>query len=231
MTRAEEFLELYKKLEASVANHYGEKKEGGSVARLGKRAEFRYLREELDYVRDVRNLLAHRPKISDDYMVEPSEGMIKLLKTIIDKVERPAIAGNIMVKMDQVLSFNKGDFVLPALRQMYDRGISFVPILNEGKVCGVFSDSIFIHCTITAKHPMEEGTMFYEIEDEIGLTSNQAVQFVFIERDTPVDELSDMIEEAEREHRKVGMIFVTEHGKESERLLGIITAWDVAAAY
>lgn len=231
MTRADEFLELYKKLEAIVANNYGNRKEGGSVAKLGKRSEFRHIREELDYIRDVRNLLAHRPRISEDYVVEPSEGMITLLKKVIEKVERPAIADNIMVKLDDVISCNKGDFVIPALRKMNDKAISYIPILNEGRICGVFSERAFIQCTISGNQKIDDGTMFYEIEDELSLNSSDVVQFLFADRKTPIDELSDLFDEAAQNEKKIGMIFVTEHGKESEALLGIITAWDVAAAF
>ena len=55
--------------------------------------------------------------------------------------------------------------------------------------------------------------------------------FLFTGKETAINELSDIFEEASRDGRKVGMIFVTEHGRDTEKLLGIITAWDVAAAY
>ncbi len=231
MTRADEFLELYKKLEAIVANNYGHHKEGGSVAKLGRRSEFRHIREELDYIRDVRNLLAHRPRISDDYVVEPSEGMITLLKKVIEKVERPAIADNIMVKVDDVISCNKGDFVIPALRKMNEKAIAYIPIMSDGRVCGVFSERTFIECTISGNYKIDDGTMFYEIEDALSLNSSNVVKFLFAERKMPIDELSDLFDEAAQSGQKIGMIFVTEHGNESEALLGIITAWDVAAAF
>ena len=231
MTRADEFLELYKKLEAIVANHYGNRKEGGSVAKLGRRSEFRHIREELDYIRDVRNLLAHRPRISDDYVVEPSEGMLSLIKKVIEKVERPSIADNIMVKTEDVIAYNKGDFVIPALKKMNEKAISYIPILNEGRVCGVFSERTFIECTISGDQKIDDGTMFYEIEEALSLNSSNVVKFLFADRKTPIDDLSDLFDEAAQNGQKVGMIFVTEHGKESEALLGIITAWDVAAAF
>ena len=231
MSRAEEFLELYKKLEAIVAYHYGATKEGGSVAKLGRRPEFRHIREELDYIRDVRNLLSHRPKISDSYMVEPSQAMVDLLKDVIEKVESPAIAENIMVPMDEVLSCGKDDLVMPAMREMYERAISHIPILTEGMVCGIFSDSTYIRCTLSGQYHIDETTTFREIEKELLPESHKSECFLFADNDTPVSELSDRFEEYGNNGRKVGMIFVTKHGRNNEKLRGIITAWDVAAAY
>lgn len=231
MSRADEFLELYKKLEVIVANNYGNFKGGGSVAKLSRREEFKYIRAELDYIRDVRNLLTHRPKLEGGFMVEPSQSMIDLLKDVIDKVERPAIAGNVMLEISKVISCTKDDRVMPALRRMYEKAISFIPILEEGRVCGVFGNSTFIHCNLSGEYRITDETCFREIEGELALDGNEAEIFLFADRHTPLDQLSDMIEDERSGERKVDMIFVTEHGSPKEKLLGIITAWDVAAAY
>lgn len=231
MSRTDEFLELYKKLEVIVANNYGTFKGGGSVAKLARREEFKYIRAELDYIRDVRNLLTHRPKIDGSFMVEPSGSMVELLKDIIDKVERPAVAGNVMLELSRVIYCTKEDRVMPALRRMYQKAISFIPILEDGVVSGVFGNSTFIHCSLSGEYQITDETCFREIEKELSLNGNPAEVFLFADRHTPLDKLSDMIEEVRSGERKVNMIFVTEHGKPSEKLLGIVTAWDVAAAY
>ncbi len=224
-------MDLYKKLEAQVASTYGARHEGGSVAKLGRRPEFRSISAELDYIRDVRNLLSHRPKIADSYMVEPSEAMVQLLKDVIARVETPAVAANIMVRIHEVFCCGKEDAVLPAVRTMYEKGISHIPIMEEGRVVGVFSDSTFIRCTVSGEYAVDENTVFGEIEKELSFESYEPETFLFTGKETAINELSDIFEEASRAGRKVGMIFVTEHGRDSEKLLGIITAWDVAAAY
>lgn len=231
MSRAEQFLELYKQLEAVVANNYGFHKEGGSVAKLGRREEFKPIRAELDYIRDVRNLLSHRPKLKDSFMVEPSQAMIDLLKDVLKKVENPAIAENIMVPLKQVLCCTEEDPVLKTLGRMNKRGISSIPILKDGRVCGVFSEGTFVQCTLSGEYTVTEETVFSDIRKETSLDREHPEVFLYTDRDTPIDELSDMIEDARTEGKKVGMIFVTKHGRASEELRGIITAWDIAAAY
>ena len=114
---------------------------------------------------------------------------------------------------------------------MYERGISHVPIMEKGRVVGVFSGSTFIRCMVSRNYDVNETTVFREIEKELSLESYEPETFLFAGRDVSISELSDIFEEASRSGRKVGMIFVTEHGLDSEKLLGIITAWDVAAAY
>ncbi len=231
MNRTEEFLDLYRELESVASNTYEIQSGGGVISRVMRRPEFKHIRSELDYIRDVRNLLAHRPRIGDEYAVEPTEAMIELLKKTIDRVSHPSIAENIMVKRADVFCCSKTDQIFAAVREMYQRTVSHLPILEDGRVIGVFSDNRWIRCTISGEYHLTEESTFSEIEKELDLDNQEKERFLFTDWNTPVDELSDVFEEASKKGEKIGMIFVTEHGKRTEKLLGIITAWEVAAAF
>ena len=231
MNRTEEFLDLYRELESVATNTYEIRSDGGVVSRIMRRPEFKHIRSELDYVRDVRNLLTHRPRIGDEYAVEPTEAMIELLKKVIEKVKHPAIAETIMVPKEKVFCSSRNDLILPMIREMDQRAISHLPIMENGHVCGIFSDSKIIHCTISKEYQLDENSTFMEIEKELALDNQEKERFLFTDWNTPVDEISDIFEEASKNGEKIGVIFVTEHGRKDEKLLGIITAWEVAAAF
>ena len=95
MTKTETFIELYKQLEELAVSRYGYPPDGRAVYQLERRTEFRSLKEELNYCREVRNLLQHRPRIGESFPVEPSGAMLELLRTVIAKVEDPPRAGDI----------------------------------------------------------------------------------------------------------------------------------------
>lgn len=231
MNKTEKFLDLYKKLESAACSTYGFQNDGGAVSKLMRKPECKYIRAELDYIRDVRNLLTHRPKIGKDFAVYPTDAMINLLERVLEKVECPASAESIMIPLERVISCTKSDLILPTLTKMYERAFSHVPILDEGRVCGVFSDSTFIQCTISGEYKIGEATTFSEIYPVLLPEGHKSETFLFTERATPVSELSDLFEEYGKDGKKVGMIFVTKHGRPSEPLRGIITAWDMAAAF
>lgn len=106
-----------------------------------------------------------------------------------------------------------------------------MPILDEGKVVGVFSGSTLMNCVLFEHINFTEETTFRDIRDRLTFDQHPSETFRFVARDELVSKISDMFDETLRQEERIGMIFVTEHGKTDEELLGIITAWDVAAAF
>ena len=231
MSKTEEFLDLYKKLENTANAHYDLHGDGSTITKLERRSEFKNVRTELDYIRDVRNLLTHRPKIGEFYAVEPTDAMLGLLEKMIDRIEHPLSAMRIAVKIEDILSASLDSKALPALEKMYKRAFSHMPILDEGKVVGVFSGSTLMNCVLFEHINFTEETTFRDIRDRLTFDQHPSETFRFVARDELVSKISDMFDETLRQEERIGMIFVTEHGKTDEELQGIITAWDVAAAF
>ena len=230
MTKTDQFLDLYKKLENTANTHYHIRGIGSAIAKLQRRQEFSNIHQELDYIRDVRNLLTHRPRIGEFYAVEPTDAMLSLLEKLIDRLEHPLSAIRIAVPLEEVLSASLDSPVLDSLEKMYKRAFSHMPILEDGKVVGVFSGSSLMNCVLY-KHIMFSGDLkFRDIKDTFTFDQHPSETFRFVSRDTLVSDISDMFDEALQQEERIGMIFVTENGKSDEELLGIITAWDVAAS-
>lgn len=230
MTKTDQFLDLYKQLENAANTRYHLHGSGSAIAKLQRRQEFSNIHQELDYIRDVRNLLTHRPRIGDFYAVEPTDAMLSLLEKLIDRIEHPLSAIKIAIPIEEVLSASLDSPVLGSLEKMYKRAFSHMPILEEGKVAGVFSGSSLMNCVLY-KHVMFSGDLlFRDIQDAFTFDQHPSETFRFVSKDTLVSDISDMFDETLQQEERIGMIFVTENGKSDEELLGIITAWDVAAA-
>ena len=43
--------------------------------------------------------------------------------------------------------------------------------------------------------------------------------------------IAELFQRARTQSKRLGVVFVTAHGKQSERLLGLLTAWDMAAFF
>ena len=83
------FLDKYRQLELLVATTYHLRNSESPVVYLTRRPEFRDITGELEYCREVRNLLSHNPKVGDCYAVEPGDGMIALLDRVLEQVRHP----------------------------------------------------------------------------------------------------------------------------------------------
>lgn len=226
--RAEEFLDLYRQLESDIKETFPDA--GNSpIPWLSRRREFRHLSGELDYCREVRNLLSHREKIKGSYAVEPSEAMLETLRSTIDRITNPIKAHHIMVGRKQVVARKVNDLVKPALAIMFEEKFSRVPILKDERVVGIFSETDLLKLLIESDSlTIDDDTRFSDFERHLPLEQHTAEKYCFVGRNTYAADIADRFDQADRSEDRIGMIFVTENGKQSERLLGIITTWDIA---
>ncbi len=231
MTRADEFIELYRELELVAAEQYNLPKDGSVVLHLSNRREFRSIKPELDYCRDVRNLLSHNPKIGHTYVVEPSEQMVQLLRATLAKVKNPPKATDIMIPMQKILWKTEKDFVLPVLKDMIEHTYTHIPILENGVVIGVLSESTILSYLVDEEIIEINNSMrFSDLRNYLKMENHKSESFRFVSKDTLKAKLDELFSNALESGDRIGMVFVTHSGKKTEKILGIITAWDLAGA-
>lgn len=227
--KTELFLDKYRQLEAAVSAQYDLSHSESAVSFLERRPEYQSIRSELSYCREVRNLLTHNPKIRDRFAVEPSDEMIALLDRVMLRVMNPRRAKHIWIPAGNITSRTMNDYVRPAMVEMRERLYTHIPIVKDGVVIGVFSENTLLHYLIDDKIArIDEGVRFSDIESYLPLDRHRAESFRFIGKETPVSEIEDLFADADRRSDRIGLIFVTASGKKTEKLLGIISAWDVA---
>ena len=229
--RAELFLNEYKRLEEYAANRFNLKDTDSAVFYLKDLPEYRNIRIELDYCREVRNLLQHRSKIQGSFAVEPSEEMIKLLRKTIKTILNPPKARDIAIPKAKILYKTLNDYVKPTMTEMINRTFTHIPILENGIVTGVFSENTVL-CYLADEQiiGVEDSARFSALEQYLPIDAHKSESFRFIPQDMPLAEVSSIFENALKKQDRIGLIFTTQTGKPTEKVLGIITAWDVAGA-
>lgn len=223
------FLDKYKKLEATVSARYHLSNAESAVGFLERRAEYRAIKSELTYCREVRNLLTHNPKVGNRYAVEPSDEMIALLDQTIDRVNNPQRAKHIWIPRDKVACRTMDDYVRPAMVEMNEQVYTHIPIMKDGIVVGVFSENTLLSYLIDDEIvSIDNGVKFSDIIKYLPLDRHRAETFRFIGQETLVSEIEDIFADAVKKSDRIGLLFVTKSGRKTEKLLGIISAWDMA---
>lgn len=222
------FLDTYRRLEAAVREAYHLSESQSAVKYLAERPEFKAMRSDLDVCREVRNLLSHNPKLNDHYAVEPSGELVTLLNRALRQVQNPLRAGKIAVPREKILCRTMEDLILPAMREMSEHVYSRIPILKKGAVCGVFSENTLLRYLIDQETVhISDTARFRDIADYLPLTANRSESYRFVSRSMPAAQVADLFETALNRSDRIGMVFVTQNGRATEKLLGILTAWDV----
>ncbi|MBQ4094320.1 MAG: hypothetical protein IJC61_04675 [Oscillospiraceae bacterium] len=228
--RTEAFLDKYRQLEEVAIEEYGYLDNGNAISNLERRKEFKDISSQLSYCRKVRNLLCHTPKIDEAYAVTPSEGMLELLDTLITRITRPLRAQDIYTAREKLMCKSLGSYVLPSARDMSRRHFSHLPILQDNRLVGVFSESTLTTLLLAENGVrITEKTRFSDIQHYLKIENHTAERFLFVGRKTPAGDLVSLFEDALRPGNRIGMVFVTETGDPGQRILGVITAWDIAA--
>lgn len=220
------FLDKYKQLENCAINEFKLPPDGSAVAKLEKRSEFKDIKYELNYCREVRNLLQHNQKLDDEFPVEPSNKMIELLDTVIDRIKNPVRCIDVAILDRNLIWRSYEDRVLPTIKLMNEKNISHIPILKDRRVVGDFSDNcVFPFLLGDDNCHVDENTRFKDLKQYLDLEAHPSEVFKFIPADSKLSYAEKLYEEARNRHERIGLVFLTANGRSDERILGILTAW------
>lgn len=114
---------------------------------------------------------------------------------------------------------------------MQQKLFTHVPILQNGIVTGVFDEnSIFNYLAKEEIVDIDDHLTFQDIRPFLSLDKREMEEFIFIEKNCYVDELEEKIEQAFLKNKRIGLAFITENGKPTQKLQGIITPWDIISS-
>lgn len=229
--QAETFLDLYKNLEQLVKDKYSGngKRYESPIINFSNSREGRPYKEELDSIREIRNLLVHLPMINGNYPLEPSEEIIAKLREIIEKVEHPLLALDFAVRSNNIMKARLEDSVFSVMSRMENNGYTHVPIVNDGKLFGVFSKStVFSYLISHGLTKIRDNMQINDFIDFLPIEKHRAEYYDFAAKDALYVEVREMFENTyQRKSRRLMVVFITENGNPNEWLLGMITPWDV----
>ncbi len=227
MENAEEFIELYKLLEKTIREKYNLNEWDSPIEHVKKKNEFAQDKYEIGICQKVRNLFSHEPKFNEDYLVDPSLKLIDFLKKLIRKIENPPTAFSLSTKRSDILFASRQDNVIEVMEEMVIKNFTHIPILENDVVIGVFGEStIFNYISKNGGIALEKSNLFNNLLDYVGIKSHSE-RFEFVKRSESYHNIKKKYLTGFKDGKRLGMLFVTENGLAKEKLIGIITLWDV----
>ena len=228
MTRVNEFLDLYKQLEDELEEKYRAVRRHYSsvVMEFSKDAESEPVRSQLDVCREIRNLLTHNPNVGGMPIAEPSEPVVKALQNILAFVRKPPLALDYAVQGENIIKASLSQKVLRLMEVMDKNGYSHVPVMKDGLFHGVFSvGSVFRYVLYQGK-PITPETTVEQLSAHLPIKTH-IENYAFFPKDATYLQVRSKFERPIGYRQRVSVIFITETGKQEERLLGMIVPSDV----
>ncbi len=222
--QADLFLDTYKRLETAAERLVGSVGRGSSILRLAHLPAFSRYREELDYCRQVRNLLTHEAKIDGAYGAIPTDQLLGVLNKVLRQIEDPPTVGEYMTPVGKLLTAQMTDKVLCFMTQMEEKGITYLPVIEQNKIVGIFSQHGVFRWLLSGRQITEEVT-FSEMEPLLGPEQHKGIRFV--SPDLSLEQGREMFRRVPAKHARTKMLLVTQNGSPDQPLLGVVSPYDI----
>ncbi|MFN8702462.1 MAG: CBS domain-containing protein [Rhodospirillales bacterium] len=227
----EKFIRLYEDLIEEVNRRAGASSSHSfEIERAASRdGAVRKRQNLLKYIRDVRHAVQHPKHRSNGYAVLISESFLEEVEGLLNHLQNPLRSGSLGVPRKQIRTTHLSDRLGDLADEMRAGGFSNVPILDEDDVIvGVFNETAIFHYLWHENETIVgRGMLVREVIEHCRLAANRTETFRFVGPRVPLEDLADMFAPVESATTRLGAVFVTASGKDTERLERLITPWDV----
>lgn len=227
---SDEFLEKYRVLEDLLSERYGSepRRHSSVIMEFADSREGELFRDRLDLCREIRNLLTHNAALNGEPVVMPARATLNMLEDIIAYVRRPPLAANWATSADKLLMTRMNEPVLKLMRIMESRGFSHVPVVERGRMVGVFSQStVFSYIGRANGRRVDDGTRVGDMERFLPMERHSSERFLFMPADVSYIDAAAAFTPSQEREKRLAAIFLTQSGAPDEPLIGMITPWDV----
>ena len=236
--RTEDFIELFKSLENETDKRYRQVTGTPPDKHVPLMKQVSILQEKnvrvyrkhyniISYCAKVRNICSHEQKIMDLYIVDVNNYLITELKKIVEELKNPTKVLDVAIQASNIFSANIDDQVKKVIREMKKNTYTHVPIYDGKELIGVFSENTLFNYIFKEEIvEIDNDSKFKGIVEYIKL-ENLDETIKFVSRNETIEKIEDEYKKEFSAHNKLSCIYITETGKISEKILGMLTAWDI----
>ncbi len=176
--------------------------------------------------KDYRNILAH--ECDNNHFTITEEGL-NIFKNAVNKILNPLTAYQICIK--NVFQVTENENISIVIKKMQKENFSNIPIIdNKKNVIGIFNSYTLFTFFLNNLHEIiiePQKMTIKDFKQYYSLDINEDVKFEFISKNTPIEEMLNLIDRYKHKNQKIEAFLVTENGESSQKLLGIITSFDL----
>ncbi len=226
MSATEEFLNLCKEFEQVVEARYG--RHQSAYHTIMRMQEYRKYWQDIDVIREIRNLYQHNVvEVEGREAMRVTQDTCDTLRKIINLIQNPPLIRDVYTR--DVVWASATETIDTVTRRMYKKKVAHVPILDECKrLIGVFSKTTLFQIIMGGQELSSlRDHMLKEFEVETDIRNHQSESFGFIGLNSLKDEALKRFGKVYENDKRLAALYVTEHGKPSEAVLGVVTPWDI----
>ncbi len=222
--KANQFLERYREIEEWVLNNLNI----SEMKDLEQIPQYKSIRSNLAFCRMLRNLLSHYDwsKAGND-MVIVTDQAVRQVNNLYYSLN-PQTLMRLAIRVGQIFAPAPTDSVLAAVKLMQRNDYSYIPIVENHRIMGVFSTKTIMQLVAESNTThFSETLKFSEIADIIRLKEESEAHYGFIDPNMNMEDVNAKFQRSKTRKKRLDVLFITDNGKSDGLLQGMITPVDI----
>jgi predicted transcriptional regulator len=140
----------------------------------------------------------------------------------------PMTLMRVAIRAGQIFSPAPEDSVLAAVKVMQHNDYSYIPIVENHRIVGVFSTKTLMQIVAENNSALlSESLKFNDIAGFIRLVEEPMAHYGFINPNTTVEDVSLKFQRSKKRKVRLDMLFITDNGRSDGVLQGMVTPVDI----
>lgn len=230
MSNSEEFLSEFIQIENALHRILKQRRYIGFTEMVRRASEHndvvRNFATELYELAELRNAIAHGNQ-GQQAIAELHNWPLDQIRKIRRLLTEPPVAIKFSSKPG---TLNSDDSLAEAVKLMYEKGYSQIPIRDDGTTVNILTPREIAKWLGAQPKPDDINLEAVSIRDVLAF-SKQKANYTFLARHETAFKAIEAFYRAQQEGHRLDAVLITEHGKASEGLLGVLTVWDLPKIY
>jgi predicted transcriptional regulator len=186
----------------------------------------KYYTNDLYEFAELRNAIVHQ-RAGGYIIAEPNERAVREIERVANLVSSPPkLIPHFQVPVIILLAT---DPVSKAVELMLGKSISQIPIADQGKFMGLLTTNTIARWLGSSIHQDIFSLSETSINEVMKYTEDED-NHVFRGRQTPIFDAINLFSTYETQGKRLEALLITEHGQPSEKIIGIMTVFDLPKA-
>jgi len=182
----------------------------------------------INIARQIRNTIEHNHSENLDPILSVSDDIYNAVEKLIDLIDNPPKALNSEMVVKNIFYKNINDTIHDAVKIMTEKVYTHIPIYDGETLVGVFSENVFFNIMLKNEEILLDKTAtFNDVKEYLDIEQHTGEKFIFVNRDVTISQVQEYFENYFDKMERLAVVYITQNGKKHEKILGMITPWDV----
>ena len=222
--KAAQFLERYREIEEWVLNNLNI----SEMRELEQMPQYKGIRSNLAFCRMLRNLLSHYDwsKAGNDLVIVTDQA-VRQVNNLYYSLN-PVSLMRVAIRAGQIFAPSLEDSVLAAVKVMQRNDYSYIPIVENHRIVGVFSTKTLMQLVANNNTVnFSEALKFRDIADIIRLKEESESHYGFIDSNMNMEDVNEKFQRSKTRKKRLDVLFITDNGKSDGILQGMVTPTEI----